>query len=169
MNITSKKIFSPIWNKIGAYCRRSRHEGQASVEMAIAAPIFVLLLLIVTDFSRLFFLSIAVNNAARAGAQYGSRDVTDATAISAMEAAAQNDYGSGTLATDLASEWCACPNGSSAPSLVSCTPTLPTCSPQSDMRIYVQVQTAATFTTLVNYPGIPHSTTVNGNALMRAQ
>ena len=42
------------------------------VEFAIIAPLMLLLLLIAVDFGRLFFTYIAVNNAAREGAAFGS-------------------------------------------------------------------------------------------------
>jgi Flp pilus assembly protein TadG len=42
------------------------------VEFTLIATILAALMLAAGDFSRMFFMSIAVNNAARAGAQYGS-------------------------------------------------------------------------------------------------
>jgi Flp pilus assembly protein TadG len=43
--------------------------GQSMTELALAAPALVLLFLAAADFGRLFYTWIAVNNAARAGAQ----------------------------------------------------------------------------------------------------
>ena len=151
-----------ILNKVKQCCWHSRHAGQSAVELAMAVPLLALFLLGIADFSRLFFLSIAVNNAARAGVQYGAQNAAD---LDGMKRAAKKDYGVDGL-TATPSEFCACPNGSAPPVQQSCTPT-PTCTPQSDERDYVQMQTSATFNTLIDWPGIPSLTTVSANAVMR--
>ena len=56
---------------------RSRSRGQAVVEFAIIAPLMFLMLLIAIDFGRLFFTYIAINNAAREGAAFGSLSPSD--------------------------------------------------------------------------------------------
>ncbi len=66
-------------------------KGQSAIELAIVLPVLVLLLLVVSDFARVFFVSIAVNNAARAGAQYGSQSVQNAATPAGMVAAANAD------------------------------------------------------------------------------
>jgi Flp pilus assembly protein TadG len=52
--------------------------GQSSVELALVAPVLILLLVVSGDFAPLFFTDIALNHAARAGAQYGSQTVITA-------------------------------------------------------------------------------------------
>jgi Flp pilus assembly protein TadG len=158
---------APVARRSTVRRNRSGYTGQAAVELALITPVLALLLVIGSDFARLFFLSIAVNNAARAGVQYGAQNVNDAVDSSGMEQAAQNDYGSSGLNVT-ADEFCACPNGSAPPIAQSCSPA-PACTPASDMRVYVQVQTTATFKTLLNYPGVPSTTTVTGSAVMRVQ
>ncbi len=55
--------------------RRRHARGQSAVELALVTPIMIVLLLVAADFGRVFYTSIAVNNAARARpAQYGSRE-----------------------------------------------------------------------------------------------
>ncbi len=57
--------------------RHSRHSpGQALVEFALIAPIFVLVLLTVLDLGRLYYARIAVSNAAREGAMQASKTPT---------------------------------------------------------------------------------------------
>ena len=53
-------------------------KGQSAVEFALIVPVLALMLVVISDFGRIFFIGIAVNNAARAGAQYGSQTNTTA-------------------------------------------------------------------------------------------
>ena len=52
--------------------------GQSYVELALALPVLALILVVAADFGRLFYSSVEVINAARAGAQYGSNSVVTA-------------------------------------------------------------------------------------------
>jgi len=52
---------------------RKRSRGQSVVEFALVLPILLLLLAATIDFGRLFYLYVAVNNAAKEGALYGAR------------------------------------------------------------------------------------------------
>ena len=141
--------------------RLCRHAGQAMVEMALVLPILAVLLIGVSDLARVFFLSIAVNNAARAGVQYGSQNLADSADFTGMKQAALND-GSGVPGLSAAAtNFCQCPGGGAT----SCSP-LPTC---PGLATYVQVQTSAQFNTLVKYPGVPSTVALSGKALMRVQ
>lgn len=51
---------------------KRRHRGQGMVEFALAVPIFVVLLLGVIEFGRLFITFTSVYAAAREGARYGA-------------------------------------------------------------------------------------------------
>jgi Flp pilus assembly protein TadG len=133
--------------------------GQGLVEFAIAAPVLILLLLIVVDFGRVFYVSITLNNAARAGTQYGIQSPANAADINGMQRAATSDISnlSGVVAT--ASEYCQCPNGTSQGCNAS-----PSC---VDKRVYVEVDTAGTFNTLLNYPGVPSTIALKAKSVMR--
>ena len=72
---------------------RSSEKGQSAVELAFVVPILIVLLLAVADFGRVFLISVAVNNAARAGAQYGSQTVSTAQDTNGIETAAATDFG----------------------------------------------------------------------------
>ena len=48
--------------------------GSALVELAVTLPLLVLLVVGVADLARVFYVSMALTNAARAGAQYGSSE-----------------------------------------------------------------------------------------------
>ncbi len=147
--------------RISGFSIARRRRGQAMVELALVLPVLALVLVTVVDFARVFYLSIAVKNAARAGVQYGVQSLSKAGDLSGMQQAAQNDALSVPGLTATAKEFCQCPGG---PSVV-CSPLL-TC---PGLHLYVQVQTSAQFSTLLNYPGVPSTVTLSGNAVMRAQ
>ena len=142
--------------------------GQAIIEMTLLLPFFLLLLMGVIDFSRVFYTALAVTQAARAGAQYGaqSNGTSQDTAGMAQAArtAAQDDIDTSSL-TVTATDYCMCTaDGVTLTPMASCTAAC-----ANTRQIYVQVTVAKTFQTLWNYPGIPHSITLNRTAIMRAQ
>ena len=147
---------------------RGGHAGQSALELALIAPFLALLLVVAADLGRVFYLSIAVNNAASAGVHFAAQE-GNANDTTGMETAACNDFGISPLATcqkTLAltpTSFCECPNGSSPGAQVACTSTC------ADLRVYAQLTTTASFSTLLPYPGIPSVPSVNGLAVMRVQ
>jgi hypothetical protein len=141
--------------------QRRYSRGQSFVEFAVLAPVLLLFLLAIADFGRVFFVAIALNNAARAGTQYGIQSPANAADFSGMAQAAQNDASGIGGVTATASEYCECPDGSSQ----ACDQS-PSC---GDMRVYVEVDTSGSFQTLLNYPGIPSSITLNGKSIVREE
>ena len=136
--------------------------GQSAVELAFAIPVFVLLLLAGADFGRIFYMSIEVNNAARAGAQYGSQTVITAADLNGMIAAAKTD-GSNIASLGATATQCTC---ESSTSVAACAASYCSNDPQAT---FVEVDTQALFHTLVNYPGIPPSTMLSGKAIMQVE
>lgn len=139
---------------------RRATRGSAMVELALAISLLCILLAAVMEFSRLFYFSIAVNGAARAGVQYASQDPANASDYTGMQTAALNESSNIAGLTATATEFCQCPDG-----------TATTCggSGCSKVRTYVSVSTSAPFHTLGIYPGIPNSITMNGQASMRVR
>lgn len=148
---------------LAKYRTRRWSRGQSAVELAFALPVLTLMLLGAADFGRVFFFGIAVNNAARAGAQYGSQTVITAADLTGMQAAATTD-GSNVPSLTATASLCTCqsPRGS----VPACADSY--CDPNSNAT-FVEVDTSAPFSTLVNYPGIPHSMTLTGKAVMQVQ
>jgi Flp pilus assembly protein TadG len=124
--------------------------------------VMMALMLGAADFSRLFFASIAVNNAARAGAQYGSQNLVTAADAAGMQAAATTD-GSNIGGITATASQCTC--GTST-NVSACAANYCTDNPQAT---YVTVNTQATFRTFVTYPGIPSSVQLTGKAIMQVQ
>src|SRR6516165_4253834 len=93
--------------------------GQSLVELAISLPVLVLLFLAAADFGRLFYMWIAVNNAARAGAQYGSQTLVTAANSASMIQAAKDDgsniTGLCTASYPCSASQCTCVTGTPVP------------------------------------------------------
>jgi Flp pilus assembly protein TadG len=141
--------------------RLTTRHGQFAVELALLSPILALMLLGTSDLCRIFYLSNVLSNAARAGVQYGAQSATTAADLTGMKNAALNDAAGVSGVNAVASEYCQCPNG--AP--FSCSQS----NSCSDKLVYVEVDTSGTFTTIVNYPGLPHTVALTGKAVMREQ
>ncbi len=139
--------------------------GQAAVELAMVSPVLALLLVGTADFGRAFYFNQEVVAAARAGAQYGSQSVSTASDTSGISAAALAN-GTNVPGLSASSSFCTCqsptPTGETA-----CASSY--CNGANSAATYVIVTTSATFKTLVNYPGVPHTTTMTGTAIMQVQ
>lgn len=134
--------------------------GQSAVELALVTPILVVLLLVAADFGRVFYTSIAVDNAARAGAQYGSHSIVTAADSAGITAAAKTD---GWSSLNVSASQCTCITSTN---VAACATSYCTNNPSAT---YVTVTVTAPFTTLVNYPGLPSSITLTGRAIMEVQ
>lgn len=139
--------------------KRKWMRGQSAVEMALALPVLLLILLAIADFGRIFYQAVEIASAARAGVQYGAQTYVTAIDYTGMQQAATNDASAVSGMTAAASDFCMC-NGS----VVACSP--PAC---AEPQLFVQVTTSSTFHTLLNYPGIPSSVPLSSTAVMEVQ
>lgn len=136
-------------------------KGTSMIEFAILAPVFVLLLMGIIEVGRYTYFGILAANAARAGVQYGAQNTTTAAQTNAIRAAALQDGQN-------LSTWAITPT--TLCSVNGATPTAAACSGVGvpvNTIYYVQVQVAGTFTSLFNYPGVPHSAPIGATAIMR--
>jgi Flp pilus assembly protein TadG len=146
------------------YRRSSRHfgsrKGSAALEFAALGTLFVTLLAIAMDFSRVFYANMEVASAARAGAQYGISSSAHWTDYSGMQNAAINDAPNVSGLTATASQFCTCPDNSST-----------TCGSGgcSGKRTYVKVVTNATYSTMGTYLLLPNSVALSAQVSMRAK
>jgi Flp pilus assembly protein TadG len=139
--------------------------GQAFVELALVMPIFVVLLVGAAEFGRLAYIGIEVSNAARAGVAYGAQNHITASDTLGMTTAAKNDGSNVTILSATASHFCQCSGaGSSTCSSGDCaTPT------GNRILEFVQVNTTAGVDALFYVPGLPHTYTLTGQAIMRVE
>ena len=95
--------------------RRRRARGQSMVELAMALPLLILMLVAAVDMGRLLFIAITANSAARAGVQYGAQSVITASDTTGMVSAALQDGKDVSRLSATATYYCKCPDGSTPP------------------------------------------------------
>ena len=141
--------------------------GQGTIELAFCLPLFVLLVLGGAEIANLAWASVQVNNAARAGAAFGSISRTTAADITDIEAAAQREAPKLTLAFNPApAQVCYCVTDGTPAALTCDSNALTNCPSPSTIQVAVKVNTQATVTPLIHFVGLPVSYTVRAQATM---
>jgi Flp pilus assembly protein TadG len=132
--------------------------GTAMVEFALVLPVLLFLLIGLIEVGRYMRLAILASHAARAGVQYGAQSTFTAADNNGMVNAA-------TLDAENLSNWHVIPNHfcMTNGAIVTC----PAGQPSSASSYYVSVEVTGTFTSLLNYPGIPTSIPITSTAVMR--
>jgi Flp pilus assembly protein TadG len=150
---------------------RKSMRGQSATELALGLPFLVLLLVVVADFARVFYVAMGVASAARAGVQYGAQSYVKAVDNNGMTAAATNDGQNISGLAVTPTHFCMCDGAQcspaqSSPCIVSCGAPPSTC---TEPKVFVKVQTTATFNPLLRYPGLPSSVPLKSIAVLQAQ
>jgi Flp pilus assembly protein TadG len=147
---------------------RGNSAGQSLVEVALTAPILILMFLGAAEFARIAFVAIEVANAARAGVAYGSQNVSTATDSPGIQTAAMLDAGdmagsvtATSTATGVCSSGAACTGANSSCLNTDCA------TPGDHIETVLTVDTAATFDPLIHVPGTPRTFTVHGRAVQK--
>ena len=151
--------------------RAAGESGNALVELAVCLPLLVLTLVGTVDFARVFYMSIELTNAARAGAQYGAFSPGHSGSATNMEStatAAVNIPG----VTAAAARLCQCADDAGTFSATTpvndCTSAVTTvCTGGTHRVMTVTVTTTKTFTTLANFIGIPSTLNLTRSATLR--
>jgi Flp pilus assembly protein TadG len=140
----------------------ARHRGQAVTEFAVISPLAFLLFIGCLDFGRVFYNTMAVTHAARAGAQYGAQSNIFSGDNAGMTQAALAAAGDVQGLNVTPGRFCQCANGSTVDCITgTCTEGAP--------QLFVQVTAQTTFTTLFPYPGVPRTTNLSRQATIRLQ
>ena len=155
------------------------------VELALTTPLFLLLMIGAVELGRVAYYAIEVENAARAGASWGSVNTSNADQTTTVEDAAKNDAPDLPNLSVTAGTACVCetvtyasdgtqtesfnPNsgtvGCGSATILSCTEDD---SAATQFKIkYVTVSTQATITPIFNFPGLPNSYTLYGSSQLR--
>ena len=136
--------------------------GNALFELALGIGVLATVVLGSVEFGRIAYAAIEVNDAAHAGAAYGSLNRTYAADNANVTNAAKKDAPDVTNMTATATYWCQCSSGgASTCAATDCT--------SSRIIEYVTVNTTAGVKALFYVPGLPRSYTVAGNAVMRVE
>ncbi len=142
----------------------------ALVEFAIVVPLLALLLIGLVEIGRFAYFSIAVGNAARAGAQYGAFSAANAADATGIKAAAKADGQNNIKIIDASSQVvCSCWNsatGTETPAPPASGVCGQTCT--SGVQVtYVQVDTTGSYSSMFRYPMLPSTFSVSARAVMR--
>ncbi|MBI4891995.1 MAG: pilus assembly protein [Acidobacteria bacterium] len=141
--------------------RSAESRGSTIVEFGLMLVVLLPLMFGVIDLSRVFHDSIAVWNAAQAGAEYGVYDLMHARNAQAISAAASADASDVAQVVVSSSLSCKCSTVAAA-----CTAL---CSGGAPPAVQVNVVASKTFTSLFRYPGLPPSINLRASAVMRVQ
>ncbi len=145
---------------------RHREGGQSIVELALCMPLFLVLILGTAEIANVAWSAIQVQNAARAGAQFGSQSRAAAADTADIRTAARND--APTLASMVVtpSTSCQCINTTTGGTAGTGCTTLTQCPAPFLITEQVQVNTSAVIRPILRYPGLPASFTMTGRAVM---
>jgi Flp pilus assembly protein TadG len=144
--------------------RQQRHDrGQALVELAVALPLLLLILVGGAEFARFAFAAIAVSNSARAAAQYAATNGGATTDTMGISNAAQSDspYLSSAVTATVQSDVCVCSNDEST--AIGCT-TATLCNGSGHIMETVSIGTSSTYTPVFKIPGFSGPYTLKGYA-----
>jgi Flp pilus assembly protein TadG len=150
--------------------RRGGDRGAALVELAVALPLIVLLLIGTIDFARVFYYAIELTNAARAATQYAaslSIRPDDAAGIRAAAQSAAPNISPVIVTLDPVTPsrcWCATDDGMTFSGPVVCP--VSCISPQHLMQT-IKVDVSITFRLISPFPGIPNNLTLHRSATTR--
>jgi Flp pilus assembly protein TadG len=136
--------------------------GNALIELAVGMTVLTTIILGAAELGRVAYASIEINDAARAGASYGAANRTYAADTANITNAAKKDAPDVGGVTATANYWCKCSDGSASTcGATDCTGT----------RIieYLTVTTTGTVDPMIYVPGLPHTYTINGSAVMRVE
>lgn len=158
------------FNPLGSSAER----GQGTLELALCLPLFLLLIAGGAEIANLAWASVQVNNAARAGAAYGSISRANAASTTNIQTAAQNEAPRllTTPSTQVTStQLCYCvTSGTPGSADAGCTNTnLSTCPAPGVIQMAIKVNTSVTVSTLIHYIGLPSTYTVRGQAIVGVQ
>lgn len=137
--------------------------GVAATELAIVAPMLVLLMVCTADVGIGIYRKMQVQNGAQAGAQYAALYGFNANSITSAVLSATNS--SAIKASPAPSQFCGCPSATGIKSATCGS----TCSGGSTPGTYVAVSAQSTYMTLLPYPLIPNSFTFSAQSTVKIQ
>jgi Flp pilus assembly protein TadG len=150
---------------------RDSRRGNAAVELAVAVPVILAMVLGAIDFGRVHLEAAVVKNSSTVGSFYGAQSVQYSTDSSGIQAAATGDargIAGFRVTNDMV---CQCLNANgdynSGETQVSCGDA--DCGAYGAPRVYVRTRSQKTFSTLGWYPGVPQNTAMDMTGWVRVQ
>ena len=165
-----------IANKLILKQLARNEEGSALVELYFAGLVLAMLVLGGAELGRVAWAAIEVTDAAHAAVQYASTSHAAASDYSLsngtysggiVTAASANldNFGTNTIAVTSIAPTCTCANTTYTP--LSCSDNTTCTTHNTTMIETISVQTQATFTPMVHWPGMPNQLTLYGSAIQR--
>jgi Flp pilus assembly protein TadG len=128
-------------------------------------PVFLMMLVGAAEMGRVAYYAIEVSSAARAGAEYAAQNHGTAADTANIALAANTDAANVGGVTTTVTTSCTCTNGTT----ITCSNAGTQCTSPGRIEEFVQVSTSATITPIFNYPGLPLSYALSGQATMRVE
>lgn len=144
---------------------RRDSRGGALVELALALPLMLIVFFATVDFSRALYYSMALTNAARAGAQYCS--ISPANSVDTTGTLAVTNNASPSISgfsSSAPGAACFCATDGGTFTSASCTAT---CPGGQHLVVTCSVTTSGTFSRVTPYPGIPATVPLSRSVRMR--
>lgn len=145
-------------------CRLRRHRGgNAAIELSMIAPLLVTMMVGIADYGMAIYRDMQVQHAAQAGAEYAIKNGFNASSITTAVTSATAM--SGIAASPAPAQSCGCASGTTI-TTATCGSA---CTGGANAGVYVTVSAQGTYTTIVPYPGIANSFTLNAASTVRIQ
>lgn len=125
--------------------------GGAAVELAVVFPVLLLLIIAIVDYGRVFYTSVVVSNAARAGAEYGAQGIAFAVDTAGQRDYAQTDGNEAGALTIASRFYCEC-SGAANNTCGFCGGAAP--------DVFVEVTATKAVNMMLPYPGFPSTITI---------
>ena len=156
--------------RAGTLKRKRMESGQTLTEFALMLPVLCLLMIGIVEIGRATAITIGVNNAATAGAEYGAYNEAAAQDVAKITEAATDDFNIAGMTVNTV-HGCSCDYRTGS----SCTYPVMTGScdaidcGEDQIIECVQVETHAQWDSLFHYPGLPTTYQANGRAVLRVR
>lgn len=156
------------WGGMRSLLRRlpADNSGSSLIELALLAPVLLLLFIGTVDFGRAWYIHTETLCAAEAGALYGQQNSVDTVGMKAAALLDAPDLAKANTMTATASYGVECSDGSSAVSGSTDTAAL-NCPTNTSAVSYVEVDTTANYSTILRYPSMPSTLTMSDSVRMR--
>lgn len=135
-------------------------DGSFAVELALLAPVLILLVGGVLDYGTMTYQAMALQSAARSAAEYLRTHPSDVAGANAVAAAASSLQPQGLAVTS--GSVCECPGGTAA----ACTAV---CAGGALPNLYLAVTVTQNFAPLLPYPWVAGPVALRGVATLRAR
>lgn len=130
--------------------------GTAVVELALVLPVLVYLLIGMIEVGRFAYYGILAAHAVRSGLQYGTQNVMTAADTTGIRSATLTDAQNVPAFSVTTTYFCELNNVAA-----DCSANV------TGLAYFLKVQVTGTFTSLLNYPGVPNHVPITSTGVMR--